>query len=59
MHRAPYTQEMNSIEQIWKQIRLMGFKNELFHSLADVVDRLSQTINKLTKEMVKSITNRD
>lgn len=37
----------------------MGFKNELFHSLADVVDTIYQTIIKLTKEMVKSITHRD
>lgn len=49
---------MNPIEQIWKQIRTMGFKNELFNSLADVVDRLCETINNLTKKMVKSITHR-
>lgn len=59
MHIPPYTPEMNPIEQIWKQIRTMGFKNEFFHTLSDVVDRLCETINKLTKEMVKSITNRD
>ncbi|WP_279323823.1 hypothetical protein [Anaerococcus sp. AGMB09787] len=40
---------MNPIEQIGKQIRTMGFKNESFNSLADVVDRLCQRINKLTK----------
>ena len=26
MHIPPYTPEMNPIEQIWKQIRTMGFK---------------------------------
>lgn len=58
-HIPPYPPEMNPIEQIWKQIRTMGFKNEFFHTLSDLVDRLCETINKLTKEMVKSITNRD
>ena len=26
----PYTPEMNPIEQIWKQLRSMGFRNEVF-----------------------------
>ncbi|MDD7306481.1 MAG: hypothetical protein PUG67_07820 [Peptoniphilaceae bacterium] len=50
---------MKPIEQIRKYIRTMGFKNELFHFLSDVVDRLCNPINNLTKEMVKSITHRD
>jgi len=29
----PYTSEMNSIEQIWKEIRKQGFKNEIFKTL--------------------------
>ena len=59
IHIPPYTPEMNPIEQIWKQIRTMGFKNELFNTLSDVVDRLCKTINNLTKEMVKSVTHRE
>ena len=55
----PYTPEMNPIEQIWKQLRQMGFKNEIFKTLQDVMDRLCDTINDLTKKMVKSITLRD
>lgn len=54
----PYTPEMNPIEQIWKQLRSMGFKNEVFKTLADVVDRLCETIRQLTNDMVKSITCR-
>lgn len=54
----PYTPEMNPIEQIWKQIRSMGFRNEIFRSLAEVMDRLGQTICKLSNELVKSITGR-
>lgn len=55
----PYTPEMNPIEQIWKQLRQPGFKNEIFKTLQDVMDRLCDTINDLTKKMVKSITLRD
>lgn len=58
-HIPPYTPEMNPIEQIWKQIRSMGFKNEVFKTLNDVVDRLCDTINKLTKDTIKSITHRN
>ena len=58
LRSPPYTPEMNPIEQIWKQLRSMGFRNEVFNSLADVVDRLCETICRLTNEMVKSITGR-
>ena len=54
----PYTPEMNPIEQIWKQLRSMGFKNETFKTLEHVVDRLCETICHLTHEMVRSITGR-
>ena len=54
----PYTPEMNPIEQIWKEIRKCGFKNEIFHTLEKVVDRLCDTINSLTNKTVKSITGR-
>ena len=50
---------MNPIEQIWKQLRSMGFRNEVFHSLADVVERLCETIRLVTNDMVKSITGRE
>ena len=54
----PYTPEMNPIEQIWKQLRSMGFRNEVFSTLKDVVVRLCETIRRLTPEMVKNITCR-
>ena len=59
IHIPQYTPEMNPIEQICKQIRQMGFKNEVFKTLKDVMDRLCETINQLTKDMVKSITLRN
>lgn len=55
----PYTPEMNPIEQICKQIRCMGFRNGVFKTLNEVVDRLCETINLLTKDMIKSITHRE
>jgi len=55
----PYTPEMNPIEQIWAWIRLHGFRNEIFHTLENVVDRLCETIRSLTSDIVKSITFRN
>ena len=54
----PYTPEMNPIEQIWKEPRITGFRNEVFASLEKVVDRLCDTICTLTSDTIKSITRR-
>ena len=54
-----YTPEMNPIEQIWKEIRKRGFRNEVFASLEKVVDRLCDTICSLTPNTIFSITGRD
>ena len=59
LYIPPATPEMNPIEQIWKEIRKRGFKNEFFDTLADVVDRLCDTIVSLSHDTVKSITGRD
>jgi len=45
----PYTPEMNPIEQIWKEIRSRGSKNEMSTTLNKVVYRLCKTICNLTK----------
>ena len=55
----PYTPEMNPIEQIWKELRRMGFRNEIFATLEKVVERLCDTICALTAQTVRSITGRD
>jgi len=55
----PYTPEMNPIEQIWSWLRLHGFRNEIFHTLDKVVDRLCEVICSLTLETVMSITHRN
>ena len=55
----PATPEMNPIEQIWKEIRKRGFRNEVFQTLEDVIDHLCNTIRSLSNSTVKSITSRD
>jgi len=54
----PCTPEMNPIEQIWKEIRKRGFKNEIFATLEKVVDRLCDVINSLSQETIFSVTSR-
>ena len=54
----PYTPEMNPIEQIWKELRRIGFRNEIFASLDRVVDRLCDTICTLSSKTIHSITAR-
>ena len=57
-HIPPYTPEMNPIEQIWKEIRKRGFRNEIFSTLEKVVDRLCETICSLSNHVIASITGR-
>ncbi len=54
----PYTPEMNPIEQVWKEIRKRGFRNEVFTSLEKVVDRLCDTIDSISAHTIHSITAR-
>ena len=49
---------MNPIEQIWKEIRKMGFRNEVFVTLDKVIDRLCETIKRLHPSTIHSITAR-
>lgn len=54
----PGTPEMNPIEQIWKEIRKRGFRNEIFQTLDKVIERLSHVINGLENRTIQSITGR-
>lgn len=49
---------MNPIEQIWKELRCQGFRNEIFSTLEKVVERLCRTIRNLTAQTIRSITAR-
>ena len=55
----PYTPEMNPIEQIWKELRKRGFRNEIFATLEKVIDRLCNVINGLSAEVIRIITGRN
>jgi putative transposase len=55
----PATPEMNPIKQIWKELRKIGFRNEVFKTLNDVVDRLCEAIRSLTPSTIMSIMGRD
>ena len=57
-HIPPATPEMNPIEQIWKEIRKRGFRNEVFPTLNKVIDRLCDTICSLSNQTIRSITCR-
>ena len=58
IHIPPYTPEMNPIEQIWKEIRKRGFRNEVFATLEKVIDRLCDVIKDLPASVIRSITGR-
>lgn len=55
----PATPEMNPIEQIWKEIRKRGFRNEIFASLDKVIGRLCDTICSLSHTTIHNITARN
>lgn len=55
----PYTPEMNPIEQVWAEIRKLGFKNKVFKTLNEVVDKLQEVIQNLTPQQSKSIVHRE
>ena len=48
----PYTPEMNPIEQIWKEMRKRGFRNEVFKTLEHFVDRLCKIIKNLPENLI-------
>lgn len=55
----PYILEMNPIEQIWKEIRKRGFKNEVFQTLEKVVERLCDTVCSLSHNTISGAIGLD
>lgn len=55
----PYTPEMNPIEQVWAEIRKRGFKNKIFRTLNEVIDKLQEVIQNLSTSQLKSIVHRE
>lgn len=54
----PYTPEMNPIEQVWAEIRKRGFKNRVFKTLDEVIDKLQSVIQVLHWSDLKTIVQR-
>ena len=50
---------MDPIEQVWAEIRKLGFKNEVFKTLNEVIDKLEEVIQTLSSAQLKSIVHRD
>lgn len=55
----PYTPEMNPIEQVWAEIRKLGFKNKVFKTLNEVIDKLQEVIQSLSSTQLRSIVHRE
>lgn len=55
----PYTPEMNPIEQIWTEIRKMGFKNHFFPTLDAVIQKICEVVQSLSSDTISHITLRD
>ena len=45
------------LEQVWAEIRKRGFKNKVFKTLEDVIDKLQEVILSLHWSVLKSIVN--
>lgn len=54
----PYTPEMNPIKQVWAEIRKLGFKNKVFRTVTEVIDKLQDIIQTLPSCKLKSIVHR-
>lgn len=46
----PYSPELNSVEQIWDEVREKGFRNELFDTLKHFESRLCDTLISLEND---------
>ena len=57
--RVQVTGKQNIHQQIWKEIRKRGFRNEAFATLEKVVARLCDAICSLTADTISSITGRE
>ena len=52
----PYNPELNPCEQVWQYIK-NRFKNQRFQSMDELKKWLHQTVKKMSKETIKSITS--
>jgi len=53
----PRTPEMNPIEIVWREIRKLGFKNQIFDSIDAVVQRFNDVLSEhITNDKITSLT---
>jgi transposase len=59
LYQPAYSPELNAVEHVWDEIKEKHFKNKIFKSIEDVVNKLSDALNSLkeNKELVKSMTS--
>ncbi len=50
---------MNPIEIVWREIRRRGFKNILFNSIDDVVNKFNEIVRNFSSIDIISITRWD
>lgn len=47
------------LEQVWAEIRKRGFKNKMFKTLNEVIDKLQEVIRSLHWTVLNSIVHRN
>jgi transposase len=52
----PYAPELNPAEKIWHHIK-RKFTNKYFNTLSEISDFLSNTVQNINTDMIKSISN--
>ncbi len=58
LFQPPYSPQVNPIERLWKEIK-KKLKWELFENLDSLRNRLSQVLQELTPQAIKSVTGWD
>ena len=43
---------MNPIEQVWREVRTRGFRNKVFRTLSNDIDRLCHMIFSITPDVI-------
>lgn len=51
----PYSPELNPVERFWQQIKQNTIKNQIYKNIKELKNAVSNFLNSLTAEAVKSI----
>jgi transposase len=60
-HTAPYSPELNPVEQLWQQIKQRFLSNTTFQNYDDVIERSCQAWNEILSEdgFIKNLCSRE